>query len=275
MFNLAGLAVLLTAALSVAAVPSHFARHPNNHREIAARVPQPEALPVVEVAARDMSVPNRRMLRRRGPNGRCQPPASSSPVPSPAFSEDPQPSSDPAPPATIPEVKGDLSKPTTTPYDNPQPSTPTPADTPTPTPDDTPTPTPTPSPSPTPTPSDSGNGSNNSGGGGGQTYNGQGTFYSTGLGACGIVNNDGQDIAAVSHEFFDTFAGYDGVNPNNNPMCGKMAVVTYEGKTVIVALTDRCEGCAYGDLDFSPHAFNQIADPSLGRINGISWHIAN
>jgi len=32
-----------------------------------------------------------------------------------------------------------------------------------------------------------------------------GTFYSTGLGACGITNNDGQDIAAVSHLFFDSF----------------------------------------------------------------------
>ena len=32
-----------------------------------------------------------------------------------------------------------------------------------------------------------------------------GTFYATGLGACGITNNDGQDIAAVSHQFFDTY----------------------------------------------------------------------
>jgi hypothetical protein len=43
-----------------------------------------------------------------------------------------------------------------------------------------------------------------------------------------------------------------------------------QGKTVDVKLTDRCEGCAYGDLDFSPHAFNQLADPSEGRITGIS-----
>ena len=48
-----------------------------------------------------------------------------------------------------------------------------------------------------------------------------------------------------------------------------------QGKTVDVQLTDRCEGCALGDLDFSPHAFNQIADPSAGRISGISWQIIN
>jgi len=42
-----------------------------------------------------------------------------------------------------------------------------------------------------------------------------------------------------------------------------------------VQLTDRCGGCAYGDLDFSPNAFNKLADPSVGRISGISWEIIN
>lgn len=32
-----------------------------------------------------------------------------------------------------------------------------------------------------------------------------GTFYATGLGACGITNNDNQHIAAVSHLLFDSF----------------------------------------------------------------------
>lgn len=185
MFNLAGLTILFTAAVSVTAMPSHFARHSHNHREIAARVPEPEVLPVVQVAARDMSVPARRMLRRRGQNGRCNPPASSSSLPSPTPSQsssDPTPSqssSDPTPPAFTPEVKGNLHNPDTTTSQDPQQSTPTP-DNGTPTP--TPTPTPSPSPtttttpdSPTSTPASSGNGSNNnSGSGGGQTYTGQG-----------------------------------------------------------------------------------------------------
>jgi expansin (peptidoglycan-binding protein) len=75
--------------------------------------------------------------------------------------------------------------------------------------------------------------------------------------------------------FFDSFPGYAGGNPNKNPMCNKTARVTYKGKTIYVKLTDRCEGCAYGDLDFSPHAFNQIADPSEGRITGISWQLVD
>jgi len=100
-------------------------------------------------------------------------------------------------------------------------------------------------------------------------------FYATGLGACGITNNDGQYIAAVSHLFFDSYPGYDGVNPNNNPMCGKTAIVTYNSVTISVSLTDRCEACAYGDLDFSPTAFDQLADPSVGRISGMTWYISN
>jgi len=104
------------------------------------------------------------------------------------------------------------------------------------------------------------------------TQSGQGTFYATGLGACGITNNDGQDIAAVSHLLFDTFPGYNGANPNNNPLCGRKARAHRGDKSVVVELTDRCEGCALLDLDFSPHAYNQLADPALGRVQ-ITWEL--
>ncbi|KAI0348483.1 barwin-like endoglucanase, partial [Trametopsis cervina] len=99
-----------------------------------------------------------------------------------------------------------------------------------------------------------------------------GTFYATGLGACGITNTDSDFIAAVSHDFFDTFPGYNGLNPNNNPLCNKKVQVEYQGKTVTVAITDRCTGCQKPDLDFSPAAFNTLADPSIGRIHNIQWH---
>lgn len=104
------------------------------------------------------------------------------------------------------------------------------------------------------------------------TQTGQGTYYGTGLGACGITNNDGQHIAAVSHLLFDTYPGYDGANPNQNPVCGQKVTATYQGKSVDVTITDRCVGCAITDLDFSPSAFSEIADQSLGRISGMKWH---
>ncbi|KAJ3568805.1 hypothetical protein NP233_g5484 [Leucocoprinus birnbaumii] len=103
------------------------------------------------------------------------------------------------------------------------------------------------------------------------TQTGQGTFYSTGLGACGITNKDTDYIAAVSHDLFDTYPGYNHVNPNTNPLCGRKVTAKYQGKSVTVAITDRCTGCAITDLDFSPSAFNQLAAFSVGRISGMEW----
>nr|ADI72050.2 loosenin [Bjerkandera adusta] len=99
---------------------------------------------------------------------------------------------------------------------------------------------------------------------------GDGTFYATGLGACGKVNVDTDMIAAVSHQFFNSFPGA-GANPNNNPICGRAATVHHGSKTIKVQITDRCGGCKGAtDLDFSPSAFNKLADPSVGRIP-ITW----
>ncbi|KAF9242865.1 hypothetical protein BU15DRAFT_60158 [Melanogaster broomeanus] len=117
----------------------------------------------------------------------------------------------------------------------------------------TPTPTPTPTTS-SAAPAQTGSSSSNSGepsymiG----TQSGQGTYYETGLGACGITNNDSQYIAAASELLFDSYPGYDGVNPNDNPLCNKMVTASYGGKSVQVAITDRCTACAITDLDFSP-----------------------
>jgi len=142
-------------------------------------------------------------------------------------------------------------------------------------------------PPPAPTDDDSGNndnnnnnsgsGSGNSGSGsgsgsGGDTYTGgDGTFYSTGLNACGTVDQDSDFIAAAAHGMFETFPGNNG-NSNENPICGKMVTVHYQGKTVQVKITDLCAGCDIAtSLDFSPSAFDVLADPSVGRIHGITW----
>ena len=119
-----------------------------------------------------------------------------------------------------------------------------------------------------------------------------GTYYATGLGACGIYNVDTDYIAAASHILYDSFPGYAGGNPNANPICGRKATAhcksclrsllrwalclhllsSDQGKSVTVAITDRCEACAEWDLDFSPSAFSQLADESLGRLSGMKWY---
>jgi hypothetical protein len=53
-----------------------------------------------------------------------------------------------------------------------------------------------------------------------QIFTGDLTYYSPGLGACGVVSTDNDSIVAISHFLFDAEA--DGTNPNNNPLCGKM-----------------------------------------------------
>lgn len=102
----------------------------------------------------------------------------------------------------------------------------------------------------------------------GSTFSGEGTYYSTGLGACGETSVDTDYIVAISHELFDQYTPNG--NPNKNTLCGKKIQASYEGKSVEVTVVDRCEGCAYYDLDFSPSAFADIADMDLGRID-ITW----
>lgn len=103
------------------------------------------------------------------------------------------------------------------------------------------------------------------------SFSGEGTFYDTGLGSCGITSTDTDYIVAISHELYDKYTPNG--NPNHNTLCGKKINVTYEGNTVEVTVVDRCEGCAYYDLDLSPSAFSDISDQSLGRID-ITWEWA-
>ncbi|KAI0632603.1 RlpA-like double-psi beta-barrel-protein domain-containing protein-containing protein [Trametes polyzona] len=106
-----------------------------------------------------------------------------------------------------------------------------------------------------------------------QTASGTGdaTFYSAGLGACGVTNTDADFIAAIDAQTFDTFPGA-GANPNLNPICHKQVTVTGpDGKTVNVLVTDRCPGCAKGSIDLTPTAFQQLASLDVGRLHGITW----
>ncbi|KAJ4471506.1 putative riboflavin aldehyde-forming enzyme [Lentinula aciculospora] len=99
---------------------------------------------------------------------------------------------------------------------------------------------------------------------------GQGTYYDTGLTSCGQTYTDSDLIVALSHLFYDSYPGAT-ANPNNNPVCGKKLTAHYQGKSVSVTVADRCTGCAMYDLDFTPTAFQALADMSVGRISGVTW----
>lgn len=105
----------------------------------------------------------------------------------------------------------------------------------------------------------------------GSVFSGEGTYYDPEMGACGKVNSASDMIVAISHELYDEKTPNG--NPNKNTLCGKKIRAFYEGKSVEVAVVDRCVGCARDDLDLSPSAFEKIANKDLGRIK-LTWEWA-
>jgi hypothetical protein len=107
------------------------------------------------------------------------------------------------------------------------------------------------------------------GDGGGNITGGDGTFFETGLGACGITNVDSDFIVAISMIRFDAVSTG---NSNTNPLCGKSVSITFNGVTETATIVDRCTGCADNSLDMTPGLFQKFASLDVGRIHGIDWH---
>ncbi|KAI5123766.1 hypothetical protein M0805_000355 [Coniferiporia weirii] len=267
MSTLSKLFILFTLALSVSSLATpHAARSLHQHHGLAARKAVPEPAPGVGPYA-DVTVVKPKKLRRRSDSSRCIARSSSA-----VSSSTPVPTSSTQAPAVGVAAGPSSSS-----------SSSTPAPTPTPTPSSSkaePAPsssTPAPKPSSSKTSkTEAAPSSTAASGGSSESYlngqqSGDGTFYAVGLGACGVTNVPSDKIAAVSHLLFDTFPGYDGVNPNNNPVCGKSITATYGGKSVTVTVEDRCTGCAITDLDFSTSAFDELGAESIGRLHGMTW----
>jgi len=108
------------------------------------------------------------------------------------------------------------------------------------------------------------------GGGNGETHSGDGTFFDVGLGACGKTSANTDYMVAIGWQLFDSFSNGD-PNPNHNPVCGRQIRATFGGKSVTVVVLDRCGGCQPDDLDFSPSAFDQLANPDAGRLHNVQW----
>ncbi|TID23540.1 hypothetical protein E6O75_ATG03176 [Venturia nashicola] len=103
-----------------------------------------------------------------------------------------------------------------------------------------------------------------------QTHTGDLTYYSPGMGACGIVNSESDKIVAISHLVFD--AAQVGSNPNSNPLCLKKIRVSRFNeqagaqRSVDLIVTDRCVGCKATDIDTTTPVFDSLADHDKGRV---------
>ncbi|KAI0879500.1 RlpA-like double-psi beta-barrel-protein domain-containing protein-containing protein [Hypoxylon argillaceum] len=101
-----------------------------------------------------------------------------------------------------------------------------------------------------------------------QTMSGDLTYYTPGLGACGVYSSESDAIAALSWQLFDQYTPNG--NPNLNTLCGRQIQISLGGRTAVVTVADRCEGCQYGDLDVPVAVFGELADPAVGRTQ-MTW----
>jgi len=98
---------------------------------------------------------------------------------------------------------------------------------------------------------------------------GNGTFFTPGLGACGKKDTKESRIVAVSHLLFDKY-NID-ANPNHNTLCGKKLTIQYDGKSTTATVTDKCPGCkGEFDLDLSPAVFDKLGDEAKGVLP-LTW----
>lgn len=172
----------------------------------------------------------------------------------------PGPSEQPTEPASPPETTSTSAPPapTTSTYVAPAPSTPAPAPS-------------SPAPVSSAPPADSSPPSNGGGSApSGQTYTGDLTYYTPGLGSCGVTNTASQNIVALAEGMMSAMTPASG-NPNANPLCGKSITISYGGKTATATIMDTCPGCANGGLDLTPSLFEVFAPLSEGRLTGMKW----
>lgn len=95
---------------------------------------------------------------------------------------------------------------------------------------------------------------------------GDATYYDLGLTACGEVYSNYDYVAAIAFSYWTT------PNPNNDPMCQKSVRVIdpTNGKSIVVAIKDKCFACKRDDIDLSPIAFEQFRNKDVGRFT-VTW----
>lgn len=88
-------------------------------------------------------------------------------------------------------------------------------------------------------------------------------------GACGEINNRDQKIVALNKFQFVELSN--SANPNQAEVCHKKIRIKHEDKETEAEVTDRCDGCNYGDIDGTQAVFNDLVG-GLGAGNvSVSW----
>lgn len=99
-------------------------------------------------------------------------------------------------------------------------------------------------------------------------YSGDMTYYTPGMGSCGIQSGENDDVVALAIPMMQN-----GGNPNANPRCGsKIGIWNPNTQTIHEAtIVDTCQACKLYDIDVSPALFKKVAPDGDGRVKGIDW----
>jgi expansin (peptidoglycan-binding protein) len=98
----------------------------------------------------------------------------------------------------------------------------------------------------------------------GTTYAGEGTYYF----------GDGSGNCSYPAGGITMYAAMNELDYEMSKACGAYIEATGPKGTVTVKIVDRCPECAPGDIDFSPQAFDLIADRVDGRVP-ITWNLVS
>ena len=101
----------------------------------------------------------------------------------------------------------------------------------------------------------------------GVTYEGDATFYAVSSGWLGNCSYPGYGPGGASMYAAMNDADYEAARA-----CGAQILVRRGDRTVSVTVVDRCPECRPGDVDLSPEAFRQLAQPVEGRVR-VSWQL--
>ncbi|GJE88387.1 hypothetical protein PsYK624_044700 [Phanerochaete sordida] len=95
------------------------------------------------------------------------------------------------------------------------------------------------------------------------SHQGRGTWYDTGLGACGWNNVNSDTVVALPAGAYASGAH-----------CGQHLTVknVETGATASATVADMCPGCGPNDIDMTPGLFQQLGSLDAGVLT-VSWSV--
>ncbi|ODV61322.1 RlpA-like double-psi beta-barrel domain-containing protein ASCRUDRAFT_34082, partial [Ascoidea rubescens DSM 1968] len=96
---------------------------------------------------------------------------------------------------------------------------------------------------------------------------GRATHYTPSADHCGTSSSSSDFVVAIG---YNLYMSNDVTSRGVSEYCGKTLTATYNGKSVTAKIVDSCASCSDEQIDFSPVAFQQLADLDVGVLQ-VEW----